>query len=122
MSCWKCGKDLDQKCNCDSPKSELAAEAKNVLGSAMARADKVGEGLAAFKEKIKGWRESSPDPIKQGLAENRDINRNIHFLCLMADELEEKVASKVAISQADAKELEEKALYIAELAKKLTNS
>ena len=37
----------------------------------------------------------------------------------MADELEEKVASKAVISPKDAIELEEKALYIAELAKKL---
>jgi hypothetical protein len=123
MLCWKCGKELDvgKDCACDSSEVvEIAADAKNVLDSALERADKLGEGLAAFKEKIKKWKESSPNPIKQGLAVNRDINRNIHFLCLMADELEEKVAAKTPIRHADIKELEEKALYIAELAKRLT--
>ena len=124
MTCWKCGKELgsdkkdEVRCQACDPK---LSDAKNILGSALARADQLGEGLDAFKEKIKKWRESSPNPIKQGLAENRDINRCIHYLCLMADELEEKIASKIVIAQKDASELEEKALYIAQLAKELTS-
>jgi len=66
-------------------------------------------------DKIKTWQKSSnPSP-------EMDIDRCIHYLCLMADELEEKVNTKTSFKQESIEELEQKALYVANLARKLTS-
>ena len=114
-----CGKELESAQNCQTCTPKLS-DVKKVLEGAKQRAAKIENDLTAFREKIKKWRESDPSPIKQGLAEDQDINRCIHYLCLMADELEGKIASQATISQADAEELRQKALYVAKLAKELT--
>ncbi len=117
MTCWKCGKETQEEgCSACEPK---VSDIHNTLNRAKERSDNIESSLDSFKEKIKKWRASPPDPIPQGSAEDRDINRCIHYLCLMADDLEAKIASKTKVRTVDAKELEQKALALAELAKKL---
>lgn len=112
-SCWKCG-DVE-KCNCD-----LLASTKESIDRAIARTDAMGSSLDDFRKRLEEHRKKNPlPPIDYSLAEDRDISRMIHFLCLMADELEEKLAAETVIRPLDKKELSEKALFIAELSNRL---
>ena len=53
------------------------------------------------------------------LKEDPDINRIINYLCLMMDELEEKIKNKVPIRSADLLELADKSTQLSDMAKEL---
>ena len=120
MNCWKCGKSVDvdkeNSTECQNCKNPTLSDAKDAINKAKLHADNIDNGLEAFKEKIKVWRAEFPASPK------RDMNRYIHHLCLMADELEDKVNQKAIVDPRDKDELLEKIRLVQELAEKLSLS
>jgi hypothetical protein len=112
MECWKCA---GLGCN-DCKPADTLETLKESINNAIKRSDNMQGSLDALREKLQNRKK---EPIPEGYAVNRAINQMIHYLCLMADDVEDLLKKGISIKERDKKELLEKLDTLTDLSKKL---